>query len=72
MTIDQYAILPSLCVGIAVTSVYWVFSLDWDAMGRLKLPILGAVLAIGVAIHQIQRYVMNLKQRHAQQQEGNL
>lgn len=72
MTIDQYAIMPSICVGIAVTSICWVFSLDWDAMGRLKLPFLGAVLAVGVAIHQTQRYVTILKQRRAQQQKHEL
>ena len=66
MTIDQHAISPSICVGVAVTSIYWVAGLDWEAMGRLKLPILGATLATVLALHQIQRYVWILKHRPVQ------
>lgn len=67
MTIDQYAILPSLSIGLATTGIYWLYTLDWEAMGRLKLPLLGTVLAIGVAIHQVQRYLVILRHRREQQ-----
>jgi hypothetical protein len=71
MTIDQYAIVPSLSIGIATTGVYWLCTLDWEAMGRLKLPLLGTVLAIGIAIHQVQRYLKILQQRREQQLQRN-
>ena len=40
-------------------------------MGRLKLPLLGTVLAIGIAIHQVQRYLKILQQRREQQLQRN-
>jgi len=71
MTIDQHAISPSLCVGVAAMSIYWAAGLDWEAMGRLKLPIWGATLATVLAIHQIQRYVWILKRRPIQRPDAD-
>ncbi len=69
MTINQHAILPSLCIGIAVTAVAWVSNLEWEEMGRAKLPLLVAALAIGIAGRQVQRYVTVLRQHQARRRE---